>query len=147
MTPAHSRYHALSRSMLEVSTSCPVFAACAVRPSGLLVLCPKAECYVGIITVQFRRKSSSMLGSTAPLAIRHTETSTRCGWIGLGRRTRLPQSCRLAVSTFHKVPLHCIVITMRRIRRAARVPRFVQTVLSGNGRPSSDVAQVPAIPV
>ena len=71
------------------------------------------------------KKSSSMPGCTASLAIRHTETSTKCGWIGLGRRTRLPQSCRLAVSTFRKVPLHCIVITMRRIRGAAGVPHFV----------------------
>ena len=74
-------------------------------------------------TVQ--KKSSSMPGRTASLAIRHTETSTKCGWIGLGRRTRLPQSCRLAVSTIRKEPLHCIVITMRRIPGAAEVPHFV----------------------
>ena len=103
--------------------------------SGACCLCAQTFRAVGTVSKStmlrwnnhstVEKKSSSMPGCTASLAIRHTETSTKCGWIGLGRRTRLPQSCRLTVSTFRKVPLHCIVITMRRIRGAARVPHFV----------------------
>ena len=79
LTSTRSRWNALSRSMLKVSTSSPVFAACVVRRSGQPVTCTDSSCGVGNIIMKLSTGSASMPGRMASLAIRHTETSTRCG--------------------------------------------------------------------